>query len=86
MFSQAVLIVSDQKVLWIFIMKKDPMICTQSPVKKSSLRECSRKMKGGMGRLLQEIILLRSVAALRKKLFKTTYTTERSVHTNSESC
>ena len=32
------------------------------------------------------LILLLSVASIRKKLLKTTYTTERSVHTNSESC
>ena len=32
------------------------------------------------------IILLLSVASVRRKLLKTTYTEERNVHTNSESC
>ena len=55
-------------------------------------RECSRKMKGGKGfrrknkRFWSLLILLLSVAYVRKKIIKTTYTEERSVHTNSESC
>ena len=32
------------------------------------------------------LILFLSVASIRRKLLKTTYTEERSVHTNSESC
>jgi len=32
------------------------------------------------------LILLLSVASIRRKLLKTTHTEERSVHTNSESC
>ena len=32
------------------------------------------------------LFLLQSVASIRRKLLKTTYTEERSVHTNSESC
>ena len=32
------------------------------------------------------LILLLSVASIRRKLLKTTHTEERSVHTNSERC
>ena len=33
-----------------------------------------------------DLILLLSVASIKRKLLKTTHTEERSVHTNSESC
>ena len=49
-------------------------------------------MKGGIGLRRKTsafdpfLILLLSVASIRRKLLKTTHTEEHSVHTNSESC
>ena len=36
--------------------------------------------------LRRKIILLLSVASIKRKLFKTTHAEERSVHTNLENC
>ena len=46
----------------------------------------SEKSKAKNNRFWSLLIFILSVASIRRKLFKTTHTEERSVHTNSESC